>query len=229
MNLVFDIETVGYEFESLSETQQEFLLRYAEQETESTKKESMIESAKRCVSLYPLTAKIVCLAMMNTETNKIMVLFENQNEEAWEAEEDGVKYQSVSEEEILTRFWKYSAKAERLVSFNGRGFDLPFIMMRSAMLKIKPSKNFIKNRFDSSSHIDLLEQFTFYGLTKKFNLDFYCNAFGIESPKEQGITGMDVKELYKAGRIKDISIYCGKDVRATYQLYKIWDEYLNLK
>ncbi len=229
MNLVFDIETVGYEFENLSETQQEFLLRYAEQETESTKKETMIESAKRCVSLYPFTAKIVCLAMMNTETNKIMVLFENQSEEAWEAEEDGIMYQSASEEEILTRFWKYSAKAERLVSFNGRGFDLPFIMLRSAMLKIKPSKNFIKNRFDSSSHIDLLEQFTFYGLTKKFNLDFYCHAFGIESPKEQGITGMDVKELYKAGRIKDISIYCGKDVRATYQLYKIWDEYLNLK
>lgn len=229
MNLVFDIETVGFDFESLSETQQEFLLRYAEQEPESVKKETMIENAKRCISLYPFTAKIVCLAMMNTETNKMMVLFENQNEESWEAEEEGVKYQSASEEEMLTRFWKYSSKAEKLVSFNGRGFDLPFIMMRSAMLKIKPTKNFIKNRFDSSAHIDLLEQFTFYGLTKKFNLDFYCQAFGIESPKAQGITGMEVKELYKAGRTKDVAIYCGKDVAATYQLYKIWNEYLNIK
>jgi predicted PolB exonuclease-like 3'-5' exonuclease len=99
-------------------------------------------------------------------------------------------------------------------------------MIRSAMHKIKPSKNFIKNRYDSSSHIDLLEQFTFYGITKKFNLDFYCHAFGIESPKSKGITGMEVKELYKAGKVKEIAVYCGEDVRATYELYKIWEEFL---
>jgi len=229
MNLVFDIETVGTDFENLSETQQEFLLRYADQEPESTKKEVMIENAKRCLSLYPFTAKIVCIAMLNTDTNKMLVLFESQEAESWESEEENVKYQSAAENEILSKFWKYSAKADKLISFNGRGFDLPFITIRSAMLKIKPTKNFLKNRYDSASHVDLLEQFTFHGLTKKFNLDFYCHAFGIESPKEQGITGMEVKELYKAGRIKDIAIYCGRDVKATHQLYKIWDDYLNLK
>ncbi|KAF0153015.1 MAG: 3'-5' exonuclease PolB [Ignavibacteria bacterium] len=229
MNLVFDIETVGCEFESLPETQQEFLLRYAEQETESAKRETLIENAKRCLSLYPFTAKIVCLAMMNTDTNKTLVLFENREQESWESEEESVIYQSAAEEEIISKFWKYSSKAEKLISFNGRGFDLPFIMMRSAMLKIKPTRNFMKNRYDSATHIDLLEQFTFYGLTKKFNLDFYCHAFEVESPKESGITGMEVKELYKAGRTKDIAIYCGRDVRATHQLYKIWNEFLNLK
>lgn len=229
MNLVFDIETVGTDFENLSETQQEFLLRYAEQESESAKKESMIENAKRCLSLYPFTAKIVCLAMMNTETQRTLVLFDNQEQESWKAEEENVKYQSSTEEEIISMFWKYSSKAEKLISFNGRGFDLPFILMRSAMLKLKPTRNFLKNRYDSANHVDLLEQFTFHGLTKKFNLDFYCHAFGVQSPKENGITGMDVKELYKAGRTKDIAIYCGRDVKATYQLYKIWDEFLNLK
>ncbi|MEW6653740.1 MAG: ribonuclease H-like domain-containing protein [Bacteroidota bacterium] len=229
MNLVFDIETVGIDFEHLSETQQEFLLRYAEQETESVKRETLIENAKRCLSLYPFTAKIVCLAMMNTDTNKTLVLFEHHENEAWETAEENVMYQSASEKDIISKFWKYTSKAAKLISFNGRGFDLPFIMMRSAMLKIKPTRNFIKNRYDLAAHIDLLEQFTFYGVTKKFNLDFYCHAFGVESPKANGITGMEVKELYKAGRTKDIAIYCGKDVRATYQLYKIWDEFLNLK
>ncbi len=74
----------------------------------------------------------------------------------------------------------------------------------------------------------MLEQFTYYGLTKKFNLDFYCRAFGVESPKSQGISGMEVKNLYDAGKIKEIAVYCGKDVIATYELYKIWDEYLNI-
>ena len=127
---------------------------------------------------------------------------------------------------MLKSFWKIVKITDQIVTFNGRNFDVPFLMMRSAMLKIKPTKNFIKKRYDNSSHIDLLEQFTFYGLTRKFNLDFYCNAFGIESPKTKEISGMEVKNLYEAGRLRDIAIYCSRDIYATYQLYKIWDEYL---
>jgi len=75
-------------------------------------------------------------------------------------------------------------------------------MMRSAINKIKPTKNLITSRYDKKLHIDLLEQLTYYGLTKKFNLDFYCKAFGIDSPKSKGISGMDVKNLYEAGKIE---------------------------
>ena len=35
------------------------------------------------------------------------------------------------------------------------------------------------------------------GAARRFNLDFYCKAFGIESPKSHGVTGMDV--VAKAG------------------------------
>ena len=27
---------------------------------------------------------------------------------------------------------------------------------------------------------------------------------------------------------KDIAVYCGEDIYATYQLFKIWDEFLNI-
>ena len=97
---------------------------------------------------------------------------------------------------MLKSFWKIIEVTDQVVTFNGRNFDIPFLMMRSAMLKIKPSKNLVGRRYDNKSHIDLLEQFTFYGLTRKFNLDFYCNAFGIESPKTKEISGMEVKNLY---------------------------------
>lgn len=227
MNLVFDIETVGYEFESLSESQQEYLLRYAEQEKDITKREEKIEDAKRYLSLYPFTAKIVAIGMLNTETENVMVLYESNEKDEWISEEKSTRYKPLSENEMLEYFWTCIEKVEKVITFNGRNFDIPFIMLRSAMLKIKPSKNLLKGRFDSTNHIDLLEQFTFYGITRKFNLDFYCHAFGIESPKSKGITGMEVKELYKAGRVKDIAIYCGDDVKATYKLYKIWNEYLN--
>ena len=228
MKLVFDIETVGVEFETLSDSQKEFLLRYAESEKDLVKRDELIDEAKRYLSLYPYTAKIVAIGLLNTDTEKSVVLYENEKNEEWSAEEKTIKYKPFSEEEMLKYFWKYVSKAEKVISFNGRYFDLPFIMIRSAINKIKPTSNLMKYRYDSSHHIDLLEQLTFYGLTKKFNLDFYCHAFGIESPKSKGITGMEVKELYRAGRIKDIAIYCGEDVKATYELFKIWNKYLNI-
>lgn len=228
MNLVFDIETVGVDFETLSESQQEFLLRYTESEKDLLKKSELVEDAKRYLSLYPYTAKIIAIGLFNTEKERAIVLYENSENDEWSAEGKIIKYKPASEAQMLKYFWKYASQAEKVISFNGRSFDLPFIMIRSAINKIKPSRNFLKNRFDSSHHIDLLEQLTYFGLTKKFNLDFYCNAFGIESPKSKGITGMEVKELYRAGRMKEIAIYCGEDVKATYELFKIWNEYLNI-
>ena len=127
---------------------------------------------------------------------------------------------------MLESFWRIVEAADQVITFNGRSFDVPFMMIRSALNKIRPSQNLLAGRYDTSAHIDLLEQLTFYGLTKKFNLDFYCQAFGVESPKSKGISGMDVKNLYEAGRIKDIAVYCGEDILATYRLYKIWDEFL---
>ena len=228
MNLVLDIETSGFEFESLSESQQEFLLRYAEKESDQIKREEAVEEAKRYLSLYPYTAKVIAIGMLNSKTEKELVLYDGEENGELIVEEKNIKYKPVSEEKMLSEFWLYAAKANKVITFNGRSFDIPFLMLRSALLKIKPSVNFIRNRYDSSAHIDLLEQLTFYGLTKKFNLDFYCRSFGIESPKSKGISGMEVKELYNAGKIKEIAVYCGEDVKATFELYKIWEQYLNV-
>jgi len=228
MKLVFDIETVGCDFETLSESQQEFLLRASEKEPDSNQREKLKDDAIRYLSLYPLTAKVVAIGMLNTETEHSMVLFEGNDTNEWQSGETGVKYSSYSEAEMLTHFWEYAKKVDSVVTFNGRNFDVPFLMMRSAILKIKPSRNFIKKRYDNKSHIDLLEVLTNYGTTKKFNLDFYCKSFGIESPKSHGVSGMDVKQLYAAGKIEEIATYCAHDVEATFQLYKIWNEFLNI-
>jgi DNA polymerase elongation subunit (family B) len=226
--IVFDIETSAYPFASLSESQQEYLLRYAEKEADPEIKQTQIDQAIRYTSLYPLTAKCIAIGIYVIDKEKSFVYYESEKTEEWSSEDKLVKYKGVSEEEMLKSFWKIIDLTDLVVTFNGRNFDIPFLMIRSAMLKIKPTKNLIGNRYDRASHIDLLEQFTFYGLTRKFNLDFYCNAFGIESPKTKEISGMEVKNLYEAGRLKDIAIYCSRDIYATYQLYKIWDEYLKL-
>jgi hypothetical protein len=67
---------------------------------------------------------------------------------------------------------------------------------------------------------------TFYGTTRKFNLDFYCKAFGIRSPKSEGITGADLGPLFRAGRFREIAAYCLGDIIATAELYRKWESYL---
>ena len=229
MELVFDIETVGVDFETLAESQQEYLLRYAEKEKDPDAKKVKEDDAVRYLSLYPTTSEIVAIAMLNTSSGKTLVLYNSPDINEQNFSDNNIKYKPMSEPEIIESFWNYVRKADKIISFNGRQFDLPYLMLRSAVLKIKPTKNFLKNRFEHKDHIDLLDKFTFMGLIRKFNLDFYCHTFSIESPKSHGISGMEVKELYNSGHIKEIAIYCADDVRATFELYNIWKSYLDIR
>lgn len=223
--LILDIETCSYSFETLSESQREYLLKYAEKEIDPVKKESMRDEVIRYTSLYPYTAKCIAIGMYDVEKEKSFVYYESNKPDEWNSESTNVHYKGLSEKEMLESFWNIALYVDQFITFNGRNFDVPFLMMRSAMLKVKPTKNLMAYRY-GDVHIDLLEQLTFYNTTRKFNLDFYCHAFGIESPKAKDISGMEVKTLYEAGRITDIAVYCSKDIYATYQLFKIWEGYL---
>lgn len=139
----------------------------------------------------------------------------------------------ADETELLTQFWDAAKKFDNVVTFNGRGFDVPFIYLRSAILNVPISKkNWLGYRYATEPHCDLAEQLTFYsvsgrdGAARRFNMDFYCKAFGIESPKSHGVTGMDVNNLMAEGKYREIAEYCLRDVRATVELYKIWKERL---
>ncbi len=139
----------------------------------------------------------------------------------------------AGEAEMLIEFWEAAQHYESIVTFNGRGFDVPFIYLRSAVLNVKVSrKDWLGYRYQTDPHCDLLEQLTFYnisgrdGAARRFNLDFYCKAFGIESPKSQGVTGMDVGRMMAEGRGREIAEYCLRDVKATLALYRIWQERL---
>jgi hypothetical protein len=61
---------------------------------------------------------------------------------------------------------------------------------------------------------------------RRFSFDFYCRTFGIESPKANGVSGMDVPRLFDEGKHREIAEYCMGDVRATWELFKFWKEYL---
>jgi predicted PolB exonuclease-like 3'-5' exonuclease len=172
--------------------------------------------------------------MLNAETSRGQVLFTAADYEEGAVEAGPVEFVACMDEiELLTAFWDVAKHYETIVTFNGRGFDVPFLYLRSALMKVPISrKDWLGYRFQTEPHCDLAEQLTFYGVSgregaaRRFNLDFYCKAFGIESPKSHGVTGSDVSTLLAAGRHRDIAEYCLRDVRATVLLYQIWKERL---
>lgn len=232
--LVFDIETTALPWDTFDEAQQEYLMRDAEKLADPIEKEKRRGELRQQCNLWPLTSQVVCIAMLNVESARGQVLFISEDYEA-DADESGpVEFVPFADEaELLTAFWDVSKHYDQIATFNGRGFDVPFIYLRSALLNVPISrKDWLGYRYQIDPHCDLAEQLTFYGVSgrdgaaRRFNLDFYCKAFGIESPKSYGVTGMDVNNLVAEKRYREIAEYCLRDVHATVHLYRIWKERL---
>lgn len=239
--LAFDIETVPIQWDYFSESQQEYILRRAETEED-------IEKRKNEMALSPLTAKVVCIGlqlMFKNDNDNNYILKQKASLSLDESLSDGEEKKDelstgdpcyfYNEKTLLEKFWGLLQKyyPVHLISFNGRNFDAPFLMLRSALLNVRPSKNLMSGtKFNYPQHTDLIDELTFYnpsfnyGATKRFNFDFYTRAFGLTSPKSAGINGMEVPIFFADGKIKEISEYCLRDVTATWDLFLIWKKYL---
>ncbi len=158
---------------------------------------------------------------------------------------------SHTEGEILRDFIGYiNKKNPRLVSFNGRNFDLPAIMLRAMRYNIdafgyfeidnaSANKNKWDNyrtRYTENFHIDLLDSITLFGAARGARLDVICKMLKI--PGKFDVSGDDVYRLfYESNNTKTIDEYCQSDVLNTYWLFLKYqilqgkigiEEYMNL-
>lgn len=213
--VVFDIETVGFPWEEFDEAQQEYLLRTAKPE------ESQEDVAGR-LGLTPLTGQVVTIAMLNPDSGQGKVFYQHPGGNAGRSEDGLVEFTPGTERELLEGFWQTITRYQQFITFNGRGFDSPFLLLRSMLLGVKPTRNLMPYRYDFKEHVDLLDQLTFYGAFRKFSLDFYTRGFGIRSPKMEGVSGADVGPLFAQQKYREIAEYCLRDVRATAELFQRW-------
>jgi len=219
--VIFDIETAGRDFDSLEPPVQEYLLKWADTDEQQ-------QEVRESLSLYPLTGEVIAIGMYNPDSRKGTVFFQNRSEPVLPFEDDCITYEAGTEEEILRRFWDTLKNYKQFITFNGRGFDCPYLMVRSAVHKIKPLRDLMPNRY-GDQHIDLFDQLTFFGASRrKFSLDMWCRTFGIKSPKEDGISGSEVNVLYKSGRYTEIARYCAGDLKATAELLNVWENYIKI-
>ena len=232
--LILDIETVGADFNSFDETTQDSLTRWIKKESNGNEDyQTALDDLKNGLGFSPLTGEIVAIGILDYDKNQGAVYFQAPNQEIKESQEENFKFKQMTEKEMLEQFWQIADKYGEFITFNGRGFDVPFIMVRSAVYNIRPTKNLMEGRYlyqqRSCKHIDLQDQLTFYGATrKKGSLHLWSNLFNIKSPKADGITGDDVGRLFKEKKFLDIARYNTGDLKATKELYDKWNNYFNI-
>ncbi len=137
-----------------------------------------------------------------------------------------------TEEEMLTQFLQFIDRHNpKLVSFNGRNFDIPMLMIRAMKYNLscpafyeKENQDLNKSkwdnyryRFSDRFHVDLMDHISEFGAVRGLKLDLLCNMANI--PGKFDVSGDQVHKLYYEGKLEAIKEYCESDVLNTYWLY----------
>jgi len=123
-------------------------------------------------------------------------------------------------EEMVRKFWQgvahYKAK---LVTFNGRGFDLPLLELAAFRYGLSARDYFYnsRNRYNGN-HIDLFDWLANYGACRLAGgLNLLAKLLG--KPGKMDVAGDQVHAMYKSGQLQDINTYCMCDTLDTYFVF----------
>lgn len=136
------------------------------------------------------------------------------------------------EAEIVSGFFNYLAKEQpRLVTYNGRNFDLPVLWFRAMKHGISANGLFSgqrRNKWDNylsrnavDFHCDLIDALKGNGMMHGgLKLNEICAILNL--PGKIGVDGSKVTGMFDAGQIAEIRAYCETDVLNTYLVYLHW-------
>lgn len=180
-------------------------------------KQENIEKAKKKHLLSPVSAKVLSIGISET-TN---------GDDTTETKEF-IFSDTGNESLVIEQFAnKLNRPNIRLITFNGRNFDFPFLMFRAAVygiplsLPISPYNgrdNHI-DLFTHLNHISNLQQL--YNGWQMIGLKKWYDYFEITVPKPSiGSGEINLEQLFKDGNFKAIEEYQMADIEGTRQLWK---------
>ena len=131
---------------------------------------------------------------------------------------------------LITRFWSGLEKyMPTLVSYNGKGFDMPVLHYRSLHHKLQAPKYWETGEKDQSfkwnnylnryhaRHLDIMDMLSGWQTRAVTGLDTVALMCGL--PGKQGMSGSGVYEAWRNNERKAIRDYCETDVLNTYLVY----------
>lgn len=125
---------------------------------------------------------------------------------------------------IARSFWEGWERRRRpqLVTFNGRGFDMPVLEMAAYRYGVPVPGWFgidgagsPRARYNQRSHLDLMEFMTSHGAVRMAG-GLHMLATLLQKPGKMDTRGSMVQELWEAGEGLRIDDYCACDVLDTY-------------
>ena len=123
--------------------------------------------------------------------------------------------------EIVKKFWLGLSFYTRtkLVTFNGRSFDLPLLELAAFRYGFPAKEYFARGRNRFNGDLDLMDWMTNFGACRGFagGLDLLAKMLG--KPGKLDVSGHQVYEMYRAGRYQDINDYCMFDTLDTYFVF----------
>jgi predicted PolB exonuclease-like 3'-5' exonuclease len=138
--------------------------------------------------------------------------------------------EAADEKEIIERFFTGIDKyVPTIVSWNGKGFDLPVLHYRSLLHGIQAPRYWETGDNDQSfrwnnylsryhrRHTDLMDVLAGYEMRANAPLDEVATLLGF--PGKMGMSGAKVWDNYQAGELAGIRNYCETDVLNTYLVY----------
>ncbi len=131
---------------------------------------------------------------------------------------------------VMTRqFWQGWRHYGRptLVTFNGRGYDLPVLEFAAYRYGLAlpdwfnvnaASYEQSRNRYNTRSHLDLCDMFSNFNATRlSGGLNLFARLVG--KPGKTGVDGSQVQDMFDAGKTTEINDYCRCDVLDTYFVF----------
>jgi len=123
--------------------------------------------------------------------------------------------------EIVKKFWLGLSFYTRtkLVTFNGRSFDLPLLELGAFRYGFPARDYFARGRNRFNGDLDLMDWMTNYGASRGFagGLDLLAKMLG--KPGKMDVAGDQVYGMYRAGRYQEINDYCMFDTLDTYFVF----------
>lgn len=130
----------------------------------------------------------------------------------------GILSEAKPERGVVEDFIRFvDSRTPTLVTFNGRGFDLPVIAMRCLKYGI-PFRHYyqardVRYRYTADGHFDVMDFLSDFGGTKSARLDAVAKLIGM--PGKVGVDGKGVAGLVAAGKFTEVCNYCLCDVVQT--------------
>lgn len=129
-----------------------------------------------------------------------------------------------SEKHLLEGAWDILAEGDHFVTFNGNTFDVPMLLMRSLVNRVRPAVQISTKKYTIQNHTDVRAVLSNWDQYKPGKLDFYSRLLLGETPKGE-FDGSQVQDMWDMELFKDIGKYCEGDCEATYRIYELLIQY----